>query len=512
MKKIFVFIFTALFMLSSCDDLFESMDVPNENQPNIEDLATPAEFYSLLRNGYNTWYNGSIAASPTMAFACAELFQAATSSWGSGEVWFRPRRALFNDDASDPVVIINFGAWYNYYGSVGMAVKMAKMFEDPNFKITTGGVDYTNRAKAHAYLIEALLYGNIALLYDKAYLFTEEHGDALTFDFVANTKGYKEVMEYAINKIDQAISIIEADEVDEDPSSAFVIAGVKFNRSLLLQFANSMAARFLACNPRTQEENAQVDWNRVKAYAEKGLQEDFKVAYDNGWRGKVMTRDEGQNYFGVHNSDWLRVSNWLLHKMAPNDPASEYPIPVEEGSDSYKDWPEITNCPDVRLNKYFKYTPMREGWFGADRIYNPGYGTYILSQYRYWRYYDIVNLGTGSIDHYLKMENDTYLAEALIRTKGSKAEIARLINNSRVGLGELPPLTGDESYEELEEALFYERYVECDLVWPQLGFFDRRRNNDQMIEGTVRHFPIPGPELKLHGQELYTFGGVGNEM
>ena len=33
-----------------------------------------------------------------------------------------------------------------------------------------------------------------------------------------------------------------------------------------------------------------------------------------------------------------------------------------------------------------------------------------------------------------------------------------------------------------------------------------------MIEGTVRHFPIPGPELKLHGQELYTFGGVGKEM
>lgn len=510
MKKIFAFIFTALFMLSSCDDLFESLNVPNENQPNIEDLATPAEFYSLLKNGYNTWYNGSIAASPTMAFACAELFQAATASWGSGEVWFRPRRTLFNDDAPDPVVIINFGAWYNYYGSVGMAVKMAKMFEDPNFKIATGGVDYTNRAKAHAYLIEALLYGNIALLYDKAYLFTEEHDDALTFDFVGNTKGYNEVMDYAIEKIDQAIDIIEADEIDEDPSQ--VIAGVTFNKSLLLQFANSMAARFLASNPRTQAENAQVDWNRVKSYAEKGLQEDFKVAYDDGWRGKVMTRDVGMNYFVLFNYDWQRISYWLLNKMAPNDPAAVYPIPVVEGSDSYKDWPEITNCPDARLNKYFKYTSMREGWFGADRIYNAGYGTYILSQYRYWRYYDVVNLNKGSVDHFLKMENDTYLAEALIRTKGSKAEIARLINNSRVNLGELPPLTGDESYEELEEALFYERYVECDLVWPQLGFFDRRRNNDQMIEGTVRHFPIPGPELKLHGQSLYTFGGIGNEM
>lgn len=510
MKKIFSLLIGTLILLSSCDDVFESLNVPNENQPNIEDLATPSEFYSLLKNGYNTWYNGSIAASPTMAFASAELFQAATSSWGSGSVWFRPRQTLFNDDASDPVIIINFGAWYNYYGSVGMAVRMAKMFDDPEFKIAAGGVDYTNRAKAHTYLIEALLYGNIALLYDKAYLFTEEHEDALTFDFVENTKNYKEVMAYAISKIDEAIQIIETDEVDEDPSS--VIAGVTFNRELLSQFANSMGARFLASNPRTQEENAQVDWAKVKTYAEKGLKQDFKVAYDDGWRGKVMTRDYGMNYFVLYNYDWIRISQWLLNKMAPQDPNSVYPIPVVEGSDSFKDWPKISNCADVRLNKYFKYDSMRNGWFGADRIKNPGYGTYILSQYRYWRYYDVVNLGQGDVDHFLKVENDTYLAEALIRTNGSKAEIARLINNSRVGIGELPALTGTESYDELEEALFYERYVECDLVWPQLGFFDRRRNKDQMMEGTVRHFPIPGPELKMHGQPLYTFGGIGKEM
>lgn len=505
MKKILFIIFAGIVtMFSSCDDIFESMDVPNENQPNIEDL----EFYALLKNGYNTWYNGSIAASPTIGFACAELFQAGTPGWGSGEMWYRPRRSLFNDEAPDPVIIINFGAWYNYYGSVGMAVKMSKMFEDPQFKIEFGGKNYTNRAKAHSYLVQALLYGNIALLYDKAYLFTEEH-DALTFDFVGNTKGYKEVMAYALTKLDDAIKIIEADDIDSDMDR--VIVGVDFSKEKLLQFANSMGARFMACLPRTQEENAQVDWAKVKTYAEKGLKENFKVAYDSGWRGKVMTRDEGSNYFGIHNSNWLRVSQWLLTKMAPNDPASVYPIPVVEGSDSFKDWPEIKDCDDKRLNMYFKYETMRN-WFGADRTTRAGYGTFILSQYRYWRYYDVVQAGKGDVDHYLKMENDTYLAEALIRTNGDKAKIAELINNSRVGIGELPAAAATESYDDLEEKLFYERYVECDLVWPQLGFFDRRRNKDQMIPGTVRHFPIPGPELKMHGQELYTFGGVGKEM
>ena len=95
---------------------------------------------------------------------------------------------------------------------------------------------------------------------------------------------------------------------------------------------------------------------------------------------------------------------------------------------------------------------MRDGWFGANRIYRSGYETYIFSQYRYWRYYDVVNLNQGFIDHFLKMENDTYLAEVLIRTQGSKAEIARLINNSRVNLGELSPLTDNESYKKLDAA------------------------------------------------------------
>lgn len=511
MKKIFFLIVSAMILFTSCDDLFESLNVPNENQPNIDNLTKPEEFFSLLKNGYNTWYNGSIASSPTMAFACAELFQTGTAGWGSGDVWFRPRRAMFNDEAPDPVVKIGFGAWYNYYGSVGLVIRMSKMLDDPDFKVVIKGVDYTSRAKAHTYLIEALLYGNIAMLYDKAYLFTEDHEDALTFDFVANTKSYKEVMSHAINRIDEAIQIIENDELDKDPKNSEVIAGVTFNRETLLQFANSMAARFLVCNARTQEENAQIDWAKVKAYAEKGLEEDLKVSYDDGWRGKVMTRDFGSNYYAQHEGNNFRGSQWLLHKMVPNDPASVYPIPVEEGSDSFKDWPAITSCPDARLDKYFEYESMRN-WYGADRTANPGYGTFILCQYRYIRYNEIVRLGSGNIDHFMKMENDTYIAEAMIRTNGSKTEIARLINNTRVNIGELPALTGTESYDELEEALFYERYVECDLAWPQLGFFDRRRNKDQMIEGTVRHFPIPGPELIMHGQALYTFGGIGKEM
>jgi hypothetical protein len=126
----------------------------------------------------------------------------------------------------------------------------------------------------------------------------------------------------------------------------------------------------------------------------------------------------------------------------------------------------------------------------------------------YTRYFDVVNNGTGNVDHFLKAENDLYLAEAKIHLNESGA--AALINNSRVGIGGLPPATDGDP--DLMEKLFYERYVECDLVWPHLGYFDKRRLG-QLLPGTAWEFPIPAPELISHGQTVYTFGGApGTEM
>ncbi|WP_029278457.1 hypothetical protein [Pedobacter borealis] len=494
MKKILTVLLAiiAIFNFTSCRD-FESLDIKNENLPDISAMYAPKESYSLLSNGYNTWYNGSIAASPTIGFACAELFQAGTSSWGSGTMWFRPRGDLFNGITPDPVIIINYGAWYNYYTAVGSTMVLANKLKDPSYKIILNGIDYTQRVKAHNLIIQALLYGNIALLYDKAYLFTDKD-DALTFDYKANTKSYKEVMAFAMGQLDNAIKIIQGDPLDGDYSE--IIPGQTFNKATLLQFANSMAARFLVNNARTPAENAQTDWAKVAQYAHNGLQQNFSVQYKQGWRGKVMTRDEGSNYFWLHNAQYIRGSQWLLHLMAPNDPNSVYPFP-----NGVKRLPPITNCPDARLNKYFTDSDDLGQWFGFGRATRVGFGTWIMSEYRYTRYFDVVFNETGSVDHFLKAENDLYLAEAKLRLGQTGA--SGYVNNSRVGIGNLPAATDADP--DLLDKIFYERYVECDLVWPQLGFFDKRRNGT-LLPGTVFQFPIPAPELIAHGQPVYTFG------
>lgn len=494
MRKISIIILaiTAVFNFTSCSD-FESLDKTNENVPNIKAMYAPEESFSLLSNGYNTWYNGSIAASPTIGFACAELFQAGTAGWGSGTMWFRPRQNLFNGPTPDPVIIINYGAWYNYYTAVGSTMVLAKQLKDPSYKVVLNGIDYTQRVKAHNLIVQALLYGNIAMLYDKAYLFTDED-NAIGFDFVANTRSYKEVMDFAIGQLDKAIAIIETDPVDADHIE--IIPGQTFDKASLLQFANSMAARLLVNNARTPAENAQTDWAKVGQYAQKGLQQNFSVEYKQGWRGKVMTRDEGMNYFALHNMQWIRASQWLLHLMAPNDPNSAYPFP-----DGVKRMAPITDCPDSRLGKYFSNDDDLGRWFGFTRATRPGYGTFIMSEYKYTRYRDVVQNETGSVDHFLKAENDLYIAEAKYRLNQSGA--ADFVNNSRVGIGNLPAATDADT--DLLDKIFYERYVECDMVWPHLGFFDKRRTGT-LLPGTVFHFPIPAPELISHGQAVYTFG------
>ncbi|SFC65319.1 hypothetical protein [Flavobacterium phragmitis] len=493
MKKLSILILViSIFSFTACSD-FESLDKTNENLPDIKAMYAPKETFSLISNGYNTWYNGSIAASPTIGFACAELFQAGTAGWGSGTMWFRPRQDLFNNTTPDPVIIINYGAWYNYYTAVGSTMVLAKQLQNPEYKIVLNGIDYTQRVKAHNLIIQGLLYGNIAMLYDKAYLF-KENDNAVNFDYKANTKSYKEVMDYAIAQIDSAIKIIEADPVDTDYSE--VIAGTVFDKATLLQFANSMAARLLVGNARTPAENAQTDWAKVESYALKGLQQNFAVDYRQGWRGKVMTRDEGMNYFALHNMQWIRASQWLLHLMAPDDPNSAYPFP-----DGVKRMAPITNCPDARLNKYFSDDNDLGSWFGFTRATRPGYGTFIMSEYKYTRYHDVVFNESGAVDHFLKAENDLYIAEAKYHLH--KGGAATYVNNSRVGLGNLSPASDGDT--DLLNKIFYERYVECDMVWPQLGFFDKRRTGT-LLPGTVFQFPIPAPELISHGQPVYTFG------
>src|SRR2546426_6519528 len=87
-------------------------------------------------------------------------------------------------------------------------------------------------------------------------------------------------------------------------------------------------------------------------------------------------------------------------------------------------------------------------------IFPPARGSYHQSNLQHIRYSRLASRGentpggtedgTGQDPFYTTQMNDLLWAEALIRSGGNLAQAAQLINNSRVGRGGLPALTGGE--------------------------------------------------------------------
>jgi hypothetical protein len=114
---------------------------------------------------------------------------------------------------------------------------------------------------------------------------------------------------------------------------------------------------------------------------------------------------------------------------------------------------------------------------------------------------------TGQDPFYTTQMNDLLWAEGLIRSGGSGAQAAGLINNSRVTRGGLAALTGAETVPELLTALLYEQEIEFMGQGPT-PFFNRRRVDGLLLD-TPRHMPVPAKEMDVLQRAIYSFGGPG---
>lgn len=497
MRKLYIFLTIILIGITSCDETFKDLEVPNYNNPNQDQVYDNVEdFPSLLRGAYRTWWNHNIGTNPNFALAPAsETMTTGYGSWGSSPYYAVPRETVPNEDG-DPVLFPTCGGWFGYHQAIPTVNNIIKKLELEGEEVVVGEDDYTNSVLANAYFLQGALYGHLALLYDKAFLITEET-DINEFDF--EFSDYNTIMEFAIARIEKAIEICEENEFT-DPNQ--MMPGIQFNNVSLAKFANSYAARLLAYNARTADETKDVDWQAVLNYAENGITEDFIVDMESGWQGKAIERDEF-SYLDVTIWGWTRVHQRIINMMAPEDAAAEYPWPQGESFLG-----EVENSPDNRFEEYFTYAESIP-WVGSAS--SKGY--HILSHYNFSRFTEMYDWGTGNYMFFSKAENDLLKAEALIRTGGDQGEAATLINNTRVDKGGLEEASSGDT--DLMEKLYYERFVETLMTYPLVPYYDRRRTDVDGMNlrpGTVRHLPVPHHELILHGYENYTFGGEGNEM
>lgn len=458
--------FMAVFalMFYSCD-LETDLEVENNEQPTSLEIGNEATADKLFQNWYNTKndYYGPGLMLNTIA-------DQITMSHGN--------QAML-DMSSEPRIAFNNSSTYthanvteDYFNSMHAVLADANAIAAG--VVGDGEFSDPDKYESLARFGQGAAIGSLALVFDRVFM-SDETGSLNNGEAVS----YQEAIEFALDKLDEAIAAADRGSFTLDNSQVF---GKSLSSEQWSEFLNTLAARFMVMSTRNSTQRANLDWNRVLNYANNGLTYDFAVGQD-GWSQWLSDQITYSIYPG-----WGRVDMRIISFMDETYPAY---------------WPagETTLDPatseDSRLESDFEYLPSNT--FAPDR------GTYHFSTYRHSRYDDYLASGyLTDLYEMLQAENELYKAEAHLRL-GNLGEAANAINSSsRVLRGELPPVAEDA--DAIAEAIHYERMIELMNTGLGLGFYEMR-GNDLLQAGTPLHFPIPGAALDAAGLPPYTFGG-----
>lgn len=469
----------------------QDLNVTNPNNPDIaRALANPGDVQSLAVSSVNAWYIGSNQVDPwAMLDVTADVVTMNYGNFGARFDNLEPRTPYSNKTADGLDLEAAKVPWQSWYASLGEANDVLRALK--------GGMelpDGTDKYKALALFSQAASLMQLSLVYDQAYA-VDENSDLAA----VKLQPYNEVADSALSKLDALISLTAGQNWVYSKDEFPVTGG--FTAQKLNQLANTMAAQLIEYTPRNAAQAATANYAKALQYANNGITGDFAVDGDGStWWSDIV---------GLFNTEsWTMVDTRLICQMAPAIPC-RYDPADSGGVAAYA----LTGAHDARVQIDHSWTDTS----GADFIYDdgtvigdPGRGIYMQSPYFYQREWDLEwysnDYSLGSMVYTRKAENDLLIAEALVRTGGDKALAATLVNNTRVGRGQLTPLTAASTDQEFYDAITYEREVE---LYATNGYsFMYMRHDDKLQPGTVRHLPVPASELETVGLPVYTFGGA----
>jgi len=486
------------------------LNITNPNAPDVaRAISTPGDVRNLIGNSFNTWYLGMQGtARPYPGIATGVMADVITMAFGNFGARFNgqePRLAYNNSSSADDGRVAS-DTYDGLYGALGAANDgLNAIKRGVKVAVTEGAADETPQFQAFAYLVQGLTLGFESLVFDKGFVVDED-----TPTGGATLQAYAAVSAAAVTKFDKAIAAAVGQSWTVPNSFT---PGMTLTANAFSRFANTMAARQLAYTPRSPEEAATTNWTKVLAYAEKGISTGaspitLQVVGDGGslWYDLLKFYGESQS--------WVRIDQRIIQEMDPTQPLV-YTTEVA---------PPRAVSADARLATDYTFVNTIP--------FNPARGFYFFSQWQHTRYlytsFEDESGGlVGTLPFVLPAENDLLIAEALVRTGGDKARAATLINKTRVGRGNLSPLSGASSNNDLLAAIFYERDVELMDTGAGQGWFDRRRIDKNLTYGSVpigntwsfrggsglqlgtpRHLPVPAKELETLGLPVYTYGGA----
>jgi len=497
--------------LTACQDL----DVENPNAPDrSRALATAGDVESLIGGAYLNYFNVSQGWQPGPALSVAS--DEHTSSWGNfGMKQFgnEPRLAIDNNPSWGYAYVLE-DTWYFSYGAISAASDGLGAIEG-GLQIGEGGED-TPRARAFARFMQGIGHAVLAATYDQAFVYDETVD--LTSENPVELQPYGAVMDAALGYLDQAATIAENNSFTT-PSGW--IQGRELSSGQFSRLVHSYMARFMASTPRGPGES--VDWAGVVSHIEQGIQEDFYIQ-GTGWTGDWWAPFKSYGgWFPIWGRTDLRLlgkadttgayQSWEQTPAEQRQPflieTADRRITGHEANPNVEGEPSTGPTSQGKYFTYYSYIP-----------FVPGRGTYHFSNYGNIQYGHPSN--PNQIVEVTTEEMDLLKAEAMI-AMGNPDSAAALVNKTRVANGELPPVdaNGVPSSAEcvprdingncgsLMEAVQYEKRLETWHVSAGVQFYDLRRWG-KLVDGTPLHFPIPGAELQVLQEDIYTYGGGGS--
>ncbi len=444
--------------------------------------------------------------------------------------------------------------WSNYYEANAAATEMPRLIKANNIKIIdkNTGQDNTARLLAFAEWIQGMSHVNLGLLFDSAAIIntTVDLSDVPDIGL----SGYQEVLDSGIKWLEHVIEVATANTFLMPLNDDLWVYNTAFTNEEMVRVAHSFIARALAYGPRTPAERAAVDWARVKQHALLGVGTPF------GPRGfpnplntlayRIYATAAPENTTAVCNGFCASANNQTqagtmrvdYRLVGPADTSGNYQawLTSASGPNFKNTQPFDIHTPDARIQAPLGTTPVfKPVYFKHTNIHPPAMDTVLRGKYYVSKYWNstrasdnrtqfprdgggrnrrnVNDLGAIQDAMVYPVEMDMLIAEAEFRI-GNLGAAVTLINKSREGNGNLPPVTTagvpagtgcvprryDGSCGSLWDALVYEKRIET--YASGISFFDLR-GWGCLIEGTLTQLPPPGRQLDLQNKPIYTFGG-----
>jgi len=462
------------------------LDVENKNSPNTQRvLATADDLKGVVAGAFSSMYT-IFGDNQNAYYANVNLewtgdYITMTNNVRAWWSQFKVEpRVSFNNTLAFADLSLSSRPYKQLHAAISSANDVIRAIEIEGKEVGTNGSE-NNMVLAAAYFVKGMSLGYLANTWDKAYVVAPTD-DVKTVQL----KDYKEVLAGALAAFDKVIQLTGSGSFTLPTN--FINTPAAYTNTQLGRLASTYAANFIVQNARNRAENTATDWNKVKAYTQNGLTQDYIIKLDGAnWRNGIQ-EIAGLNWY------W-RTDHRIIRLLDPSYP-KRFPAAASATL------PEAT-ATDPRLNLYFKYEPSLS-------FFNLARGPQLRSHYRFARYDALYNAnGIGNAVFLYAYTNDLLRAEAAAMTNDLPTAINILNAGRRVTVGNRAPLPLTATRDQVLEAIFSERDLELMLTDYAIHFKDMRRR-DMLQKGTILHFPVPADVLAVLKITPYTYGGESN--